>query len=149
MPNSHLKRDAKLIDSLIRGSHPSSDAKRFQTVIHGDPKAANMLFSDTKVSFVDFQFSGKSLGTIDLAHILATSADRDVLENENELLGIDYDELMFRLNERELTSAVNEYTKDIFLKHYNWAILDWVRFMEGWGYWGNIEYAKKSRILII
>lgn len=148
-PNSKFKANAELIDGLIRGTHPKSDASKYQTIIHGDPKSANMLFSKTGVAFVDFQYAGISLGVVDVAHTLATSANFKLLETcEEELLSIYYDELMKGLKERFQRGEIfgdniEQYTREVFRRHYGWAMMDWVRFMEGWGFWGNVQYALK------
>ena len=36
-----------------------------------------------------------------------------------------------------------EYPFDAFVRHYELAVLDYVRFMAGWGFWGNARWAQQ------
>lgn len=60
-----LKRDAAALDAQLR-------AARFQTLVHGDAKAANFCFSrdGRTVAAVDFQYVGGGPGVRDVAYLL-------------------------------------------------------------------------------
>lgn len=147
MSDGELKSNAHRVNDLLDiNSVSSPDNHMFQTVIHGDAKAANILFS-SRAAFVDFQYCGKALGAVDVAYLLATSVNPEVLDFEQRsLLQVYYDGLKSQLNHRVIRgdlkqSIVDKYSFSIFKKHFELAILDWVRFMDGWGMWGNVQWA--------
>lgn len=64
MPEGPLKSHAADFDRLLRGA-------RFQTLLHGDAKPANFLWSDdARVAAVDFQYLGPGCGIRDVAYFL-------------------------------------------------------------------------------
>ncbi|KAK6077709.1 transporter [Seiridium cupressi] len=44
------------------------------------------------------------------------------------------------------TVAGKEYPWDVFVKHWEAALVDWLRFQASWGFWGNTEWLE-ARIL--
>eukprot|EP00798_Chlamydomonas_sp_ICE-L_P026411 gene26411-17510_t len=67
-----LKAVAPRVDSLLRGMQPDgSFSKRHQTVIHGDMKAANIVFSS----------GGRAFGSRDLIMLFCSSANARDLED--------------------------------------------------------------------
>ncbi|KAH7108149.1 kinase-like domain-containing protein [Auriculariales sp. MPI-PUGE-AT-0066] len=107
------------------------------TLLHGDAKDANIMFSPTReCALVDFQYVGAGVPTLDIAYFLGTSVRASLLQGEGEvqLLRVYHEALATALRARE--SSV-EYSWDTFLRHWELALVDWSRFMAGWGFWGN------------
>lgn len=40
-------------------------------------------------------------------------------------------------------SDAEEYTWEVALEHFDWCLLDFVRFQAGWGWWGNTAWAAR------
>jgi Ecdysteroid kinase-like family len=116
-----------------------------RTLVHGDCKAANIIFSGTEEScaLYDFQYVGVGLGVKDLVYFLGTSADRRQIigPGENKLLRYYYDELMDALGRRGIDGS--GYTWETLIMQWEWALVDWMRFMAGWGCWGNSEWVER------
>lgn len=118
------------------------------TLIHGDCKAANIVFNsksiagseEVKCALYDFQYVGLGFGVQDLAYFIGTSVDRRQLQNEEELLRFYYDELMAALGRKGVEE--NEYTWEVMMEQWEWALVDWMRFMAGWGCWGNSRWVE-------
>ena len=132
-----LKRAAKQIDEALK-SEP-----QFQTLVHGDFKAANLLFSsgDTVAcAAYDFQYVGGGSGMKDVAYVFTSSLAPGIAEEHvDELLEYYHTELTNRLPPQ----AAEEYTQDVMRRHFDLAVADFVRFMAGWGAWGNTRWAEK------
>ncbi|KAF5840920.1 Ecdysteroid kinase-domain-containing protein [Dunaliella salina] len=133
--------------ALQKGEAPSN---QHQTLVHGDFKAANLLFSgnwDSTAAY-DFQYVGRGLGALDVAYLIICSSSLPVVEqSEDELLAHYHHHLMSCLDARGQTDT--SYTMEVLRMHYDLATLDLFRFMRGWGWWGAIpssrgdEYARK------
>jgi hypothetical protein len=119
----------------------------YQTLIHGDVKSENMFTSSSgeEVAFYDFQYVGLGLGVCDLAKFFTCSvplsmlvADRHVprelpmQEGEKQLLQ--------RYWKRLREVGKQEYSWSIFVRHWETALVDWLRFQASWGFWGNTEW---------
>ncbi|TPX65382.1 hypothetical protein SpCBS45565_g05214 [Spizellomyces sp. 'palustris'] len=155
-----FKQAAEPIATLLRGKSseasalPDHPGKRcFRTLLHGDPKAENILFAAEKplndappaCGFYDFQYTGYGYGAVDVAYFLATSVDSNIVETRlDELLDFYYMELVKKLTLRGMTAQADEYTPAILRTHFGWALVDWVRFIAGWGTWGNARWAEKT-----
>lgn len=107
--------------------------------MHGDAKAANIMFSKDgkEAAMYDFQYVGKGLGVVDLVYFLGTSVERGVMRNQttvDKLLGAYWEELERCADKKELEKmgGLEGLKSDL-----NVAIVDWWRFMAGWGEWGN------------
>eukprot|EP01051_Picozoa_sp_SAG22_P009565 SAG22_NODE_805_length_7096_cov_28.481206_5_plen_276_part_00 len=66
---------------------------KYATIIHGDPKAANVFFKQrvgcnqaggVDVGIIDLQWCGCGLGAVDVAYCIAASADPSVFEGAGE-----------------------------------------------------------------
>lgn len=115
-----LKRAARAIDERLKRDP-------MQTVIHGDLKDANMLFSNNSVGIYDFQYCGKAPPTVDLAYFFCVAvgdADDAYLEfyhsQLSSLLVLDSPPTLAQLKD---SLAI--------------AFCDFQRFMSGWGNWGS------------
>lgn len=100
----------------------------------------------------------------------SSAADDNVLEApgaEAALLDHYHEELMARLQERGCTGSGDAaasgsgrageggpahgvgYTRQVLQAHVDWALLDFVRFMVGWGMWGAAGWSeRKARELL-
>ncbi|CAH0038062.1 unnamed protein product [Clonostachys rhizophaga] len=124
----------------------------FETYIHGDVKSDNLFTtrSGDRVAFVDFQYVGLGLGVSDLAKLFTCSVPQDLLVSEDE--GSLPEELAMESGERKLLEeylntlhefadmADIEYPWDLFVRHWETALVDWCRFQASWGFWGNTEW---------
>ena len=108
-------------------------------------KSENLFTSQDgkKVAFYDFQYIGYGLGVCDLAKLFTCSVPLNMLESGNgEELGMSDGER--RLLERyvkgvEETSG-KKYDFDVLVRHWETALVDWLRFQASWGFWGNTEW---------
>ncbi|KAH0612406.1 uncharacterized protein H6S33_010458 [Morchella sextelata] len=118
------------------------------TLIHGDCKAANIVFAPPGVggevacALYDFQYVGVGLGVQDLAYFLGTSVNARDLEGggEEALLRVYYDELVAALGRSG--NGVEGYMWEDLVGQWECALVDWMRFMAGWGCWGNSRWVE-------
>lgn len=104
--------------------------KEYETLIHGDFKAANIFIKGNKMSICDYQWTGPGLCIKDVVYLLWSSVDPLVMSyRENELLKHYYDTLKNKLN-------IN-YDWKLYREHSEKAYLDYVRFLMG-SMWGNV-----------
>ncbi|KAH7144201.1 Ecdysteroid kinase-domain-containing protein [Dactylonectria estremocensis] len=122
----------------------------FETYIHGDVKSENLFTTKMgdKVAFFDFQYVGLGLGVCDLAKLFTCSVPTKMLAT-----GLIPDELAMQDGERNLLEHYREtllsrrppgsdidYPVDLFIRHWETALVDWCRFQASWGFWGNTEW---------
>lgn len=115
---------------------------KHQTIIHGDYKCPNILLSSDRrrCAVVDFQYTGRGLCTRDIVMLLASSADfqhgthEQCLATEEEYLSYYY----FALSQH----AQSRFSRRHLQQQYDLALLDYARFMAGWGWWGNVAYVQ-------
>jgi serine/threonine protein kinase len=135
---------------LQRAAHHISKQladEKFQTLCHGDFKGANILFSSSgggkapKAAAYDFQYCGGGDAMKDVAYLFCSALESKTLQlHEEELLQYYHEELCKQLP-REAAEA---YTVEIMKERLNLAICDFVRFMAGWGWWGNTSWASRK-----
>jgi hypothetical protein len=136
-----FKASAKAIDEFMRQD------TYFHTLVHGDFKEANILFGDSVCGVVDYQYAGLGYGAKDLVMWIVSSLDSRTLDQlgEEEILRLYTESLKRNLitigrlshDEIEKITCIHNITKQ-----YELAIVDYVRFMCGWGFWGsNSDYA--------
>lgn len=121
------------------------------TLLHGDAKGANIVFSHPpyrrpspisasalQCALYDLQYVGLGVPTHDLIYFLGTSVDPSLLSppGEASLLDFYYTSLTEALSDRS-------YTKEGFLRHWKLSVVDWYRFMAGWGFWGNDDWVER------
>ena len=118
MGEGPLKDYAHLVDQKL------SSAK-FQTILHGDAKLANFLFSQNRVSAVDFQYTGAGIGIKDLAYFCSSIFNEtELFKTETQILDKYFSELKRLGANEELISTWREL--------YPYAWFDFYRFLAGW-----------------
>ncbi|KAF2268079.1 hypothetical protein CC78DRAFT_541295 [Lojkania enalia] len=151
-PLTDSEEDGQSISEIVasilaprgRGRGP---AEGYMTLIHGDVKSENLFTSrdGKEVAFYDFQYTGLGLGVCDLTKLFTCSVPLSMLvgkgsvgkelamqEPEKELL----DRYLLRLKE----VSGKGYEWDIFVRHWETALVDWLRFQASWGFWGNTKW---------
>ncbi|KAI8916066.1 kinase-like domain-containing protein [Gorgonomyces haynaldii] len=127
-----------LKDNAQKIAERCSDA-RYCTLVHGDLKSENILWSDDGLcAFYDFQYTGSGLGAKDIVYLLVSSAERPALDQIQRLLRFYFDRLLLFLN-RDGKST--DYNFQMFETHFDWCLLDYCRFLSGWGIWGHFDWA--------
>ncbi|KAI1813468.1 hypothetical protein GGS20DRAFT_577586 [Poronia punctata] len=124
-----------------------------ETLIHGDVKSENLFatHSGSEVAFYDFQYVGLGLGVCDLAKLFTCSVPVYMLveqgqgEEEEEEEELDMQEgeraLLEYYRENLLRGTTDKkYSWDMFVRHWETALVDWFRFQASWGFWGNTEW---------
>jgi len=131
-----LERCARALSERLKTA--GRPERKHRTLLHGDAKAANFLHTsdETACAAYDFQYVGSGYGEQDLVMLLVSSAAYMDEETEKEYLA-SYNEALCEL----CPKARESHTLEICTMHYELALLDYVRFMAGWGMWGNDEYA--------
>lgn len=82
-------------------------------------------------------------GMVDVAYLLTSSVDAVVLPALDIIMQHYHTHLMNRLEERGIDEErYIGYNKELMMRHLYIALGDWVRFMKGWGMWGNYEWAQ-------
>ena len=135
------------------------ETKQCGTLLHGDVKGENILFNANpyaqnkrkgktavragsnptlQCALYDLQYVGLGIVTLDLVYFLGTSVDRSLLSPsfEKELLQVYHTALVHAISSHA-DGRQHTYDFDLFWKHWELAIVDWYRFMAGWGFWGN------------
>ena len=134
-------------------------ADEYMTVIHGDVKSENMFGSTLSsssssaaaVAFFDFQYVGLGLGVCDLAKLFTCSVPLGQLLGDgdgDDDGGVPW-ELDMPAGERALLQhyvralesvAGKRYPWDVFTRHWEASLVDWLRFQASWGFWGNTDW---------
>ncbi|KAK2763660.1 pig-p domain-containing protein [Colletotrichum kahawae] len=124
----------------------------FESHIHGDVKSENLFTTQAgdKVAFFDFQYAGLGVGTCDLAKLFTCSVPLEMLTYDEDIpdqLPMDKGERalleQYRetlLGERPSGKGPSAYEWDVFVRHWETALVDWCRFQASWGFWGNTEW---------
>lgn len=123
------RRIAHDIDVRIRRDIPNS----LVTLIHGDCKAANILFSkdSSACALFDFQYVGRGPAVRDVLYFFASSVPNlDVYEDE--LLQYYHRAIQHALKSRGMHEVAEEYDFLTMISHYEYCLLDYHRFLLGW-----------------
>ena len=142
---------AETVAEYLAPSETGNDSANdeYMTLLHGDVKTENLFttLDGTSVAFYDFQYIGLGLGVCDLAKLFTCSVPLEMLVG-NKRVGAnaqlpmqkpEEDLLRRYLKQVEETSG-REYKWDIFLQHWENALVDWLRFQASWGFWGNTRW---------
>ncbi|CAJ2504883.1 Uu.00g122770.m01.CDS01 [Anthostomella pinea] len=122
--------------------------REVETYIHGDVKSENLFTTKTgnEVAFFDFQYIGLGLGVCDLAKLFTCSVPLDMLTDDGDAmpdeLSMDKGEksLLERYHSKLLTGTEKVYEWDTFVRQWETALVDWLRFQASWGFWGNTDW---------
>jgi hypothetical protein len=127
-PLGHIEGEPTMAELVAKVLSPKADGKGpisdHETLIHGDVKSEN-LFTTTDgdaVAFFDFQYVGVGLGVCDLAKLFTCSIPASMLTTKGE-------EKMLRhylVKMKEISGK--EYEWDVFVRHWESALVDWLRF---------------------
>lgn len=139
---------AELVASFLAPSTLGrSPIDSYQTLIHGDVKSENLFTSRSgdEVAFYDFQYTGLGLGVCDLAKLFTCSVPLEMLVAEESIpLILEMQDGEEKLLQRYWTklkeTSKKEYEWEIFIQHWEIALVDWLRFQASWGFWGNTEW---------
>jgi hypothetical protein len=140
-----LQIAAPAIAALCNGKHTG------WTLVHGDFKAENLMFSKAtesepaRCAAVDFQYVGGGYGAKDLVMLVVCGGNMgiDDLEHGKELEAKVLT-CYFRYLELELKRvhqgaqqlrSTKKITLELLKTQYELALLDFVRFLAGWGFW--------------
>jgi 3'-phosphoadenosine 5'-phosphosulfate (PAPS) 3'-phosphatase/thiamine kinase-like enzyme len=136
-------------------AHPfgtaSTEYDSYRTLIHGDPKQANIFLratdgEDLQVGLIDFQWSGFGLAATDIAHHLSAAVLPSCVsydgEKENSLLDFYYESLASDFVEYGVAASVEEvetrvFPRRVLQEQYEIALLDVSRmvFAYAWRRW--------------
>ncbi|KAI1422486.1 kinase-like domain-containing protein [Xylaria sp. FL1777] len=117
-----------------------------ETLIHGDVKSENLFttHSGSEVAFYDFQYVGLGLGVCDLAKLFTCSVPLHMLTEDGDsaelLMGEGERRLLERYHSNLLVGTGKTYDWNTFVRHWETALVDWLRFQASWGFWGNTEW---------
>lgn len=134
MGNAALKAAAPELDRALK-------AARWQTLIHGDAKAANFCFAEQDVAAVDFQYVGRGAGVVDLAYFLGSVFDGPALEAQTgHWLGRYFEHLFSGLT---LSEENQHQLETEWRRLYPVAVADFARFLDGWApeHWKINDYS--------
>ena len=128
----------------------ASSSQPYQTLIHGDVKSENLFTTAAgdAVAFYDFQYVGLGLGVCDLAKLFTCSVPIKALVKREDDIYTSSDLAMQPGEERLLRAyltrlrkrSTKEYAWDVFVRHWETALVDWYRFQASWGVWGNSDW---------
>lgn len=125
-----LKKAASSIDNKLNRA-------KYKTIVHGDAKLANFLFSEEAASAVDFQYVGGGVGIKDVVYFLSSIYQEDELyKNEKRCLD-------FYFKELDLGNEVEKEWREL----YPYAWCDFYRFLKGWspGHWKINSYSEQIK----
>ena len=141
---------AEKVALFLSPSTEQSALQPYLTLLHGDVKSEN-LFTTTdgkSVAFYDFQYVGLGCGASDLAKFFTCSVPISMLVDQVEDVYA-ATELEMQSGEKKLLENYLElirersgkgYEWDVFIRHWEAALVDWLRFQASWGFWGNTEW---------
>jgi len=126
-----------------------------RTLIHGDPKAANLFFRERpdaaglEVGLIDFQWSGFGLAATDIAYFLGAGCDAQCLSAdgaaEGALLDVYWSHLQGALVEFGAAASPEEarvlFPRDALQRQYEAAILDLCRTVFAY-HWDRIQNSR-------
>jgi thiamine kinase-like enzyme len=146
--NTHNQSIAELAATFLAPStSTATPIESYQTLIHGDVKSENLFTTTTgdRVAFYDFQYVGLGLGVCDLAKFFTCSVPLEMLvldEDVPDVLAMDKGEreLLERYWKNLKEVGGREYEWETFVRHWEIALVDWLRFQASWGFWGNTEW---------
>lgn len=148
LPQGQSQSISELVATFLAPSASGQGpSETYQTLIHGDVKSENLFTSESgnEVAFYDFQYTGLGLGVCDLAKLFTCSVPLSMLvadANVPDVLKMQDGEkqLLERYWKNLKDCSQKEYEWEIFVQHWEIALVDWLRLQAGWGFWGNTEW---------
>ena len=138
---------AQLVAAFLDPESPASSIEDYTTLVHGDVKSENLFASalGDQVAFYDFQYVGLGLGVCDLAKLFTCSVPLNMLVGDEKVphvLSMQEGEkqLLERYREQLVRLSGRKYDWDVFRRHWEIALVDWLRFQASWGFWGNKDW---------
>ncbi|KAJ2991041.1 hypothetical protein NUW58_g2670 [Xylaria curta] len=139
--SSHGSSIAEMVANVL-----TPRGRDHETLIHGDVKSENLFttHSGSEVAFYDFQYVGLGLGVCDLAKLFTCSVPLHMLTDDDGStslrMGKGERHLLERYHENLLTGTDKVYEWETFVRHWETALVDWLRFQASWGFWGNTDW---------
>lgn len=139
--NQRILRSAPALDARLKGvvfdKGERHYSPRYQTLVHGDFKPANIQFSPDGRHCVayDFQYAGRGYGAIDVCYLLYPN-------------GLDNRALLHHYHQALSAALAPEHTApslEHFLALVELSFLDFYRFLLGWYYHNTRPPAKLER----
>jgi thiamine kinase-like enzyme len=134
-----------------RAIHERLQSDPCQSLVHGDLKEANIMFVSNQESrsehvvMCDFQYCGQGTPAQDLAYFFCSSID-DLEDRQDEYLEYYVNQLTTYLPSHTTPMPNLTDMKDSL----EWAYCDFLRFMLGWGSWGNdLTDVVRSKLLTL
>eukprot|EP00520_Triparma_pacifica_P009170 CAMPEP_0118639798 /NCGR_PEP_ID=MMETSP0785-20121206/4415_1 /TAXON_ID=91992 /ORGANISM="Bolidomonas pacifica, Strain CCMP 1866" /LENGTH=764 /DNA_ID=CAMNT_0006531149 /DNA_START=119 /DNA_END=2410 /DNA_ORIENTATION=- len=129
----------KIALDVAASAHPSHNAMK--TLLHGDPKAANVFIREVEegcydAGMINFQWTGFGLVGTEVAHHIASSASPSSLDHEVELLDFYYTTLTSENPDVKIT-------RNEFMEQYETGILDTCRLAFGYQ-WARADFGKDA-----
>lgn len=148
VPKGEHQSVAEMVAALLAPSTSSqSPIEDYLTLIHGDVKSENLFTSESEeeVAFYDFQYTGLGLGVCDLAKLFTCSVPLSMLvatEGVPHVLEMQIGEkqLLTRYWKKLKETSGRGYDWEVFVRHWEIALVDWLRFQASWGFWGNTDW---------
>lgn len=146
--DGQTKSLAELVAAFLAPSASGpSRIEDYQTLIHGDVKSENLFTSPSgqQVAFYDFQYVGLGLGVCDLAKLFTCSVPLSMLVGTTPVPAVlrmthGEEQLLRRYWVALRRASDKPYAWDTFVRHWETALVDWLRFQASWGFWGNTEW---------
>jgi hypothetical protein len=147
---------AELVASVLAPKQDGwSPIAEYTTLIHGDVKSENLFTSQSgeEAVFYDFQYVGLGLGVCDLAKLFTCSVPLDMLVDDRPVprelaMAAGEKKMLERYLARLQRESGKTYEWEIFVNHWEMALVDWLRFQASWGFWGNTEWLE-SRVRFV
>ena len=103
-----------------------------------------------KCAGIDFQYTGGGYGVRDLVMLIVCGCKLNCdnmtcgIDMETEVLDLYYQCLCDEMSSRDDgDELMQSYTLSLLRGQYEIALMDMVRFLVGWGMWGNSNYARQ------
>ena len=126
MSECDLKSNTHKIDDALNHA-------KYKTIIHGDAKLANFMFSDTEVAAVDFQYIGFGVGVKDFMYFISSVlSSEQCYALEESLLKYYFQELKLAISQNPNVDIDFNKLEQEYRKLYAFAWADFTRFLMGW-----------------
>ena len=149
--------------SFDEGGEKNPHLRKYRTLIHGDPKQANIFFRESdasaderpEVGLIDFQWTGFGLAATDVAHFIAAalgpdcvstdgSKESSLLDHYHSCLSVELVKHGVALSEKDVRERI--FPRRVLQEQYEVALLDICRmvFAYAWARWKPESEPTKS-----